>query len=51
MAKNDLNGQVQVKIVNSGITFGAAGAVNGAEVELIVLVDLICRFKADLLKA
>lgn len=51
MAKNELNGQVQVKIGNSGITFGAAGAFNGAEVELIVPVDLICRFKADLLKA
>ncbi len=51
MAQNELNGQVLVKIGNGGITFGAAGAVNGAEVELIVPVDLICRFKADLLKA
>lgn len=50
MAKNELKGQVQVKIGSSGITFGAAGAVNGSEVELIVPVDLICQFKADLLK-
>ncbi len=51
MAKNELGGQVQVKTGNSGITFGVAGAVNGAEVELVIPADLICRFKADLLEA
>jgi hypothetical protein len=51
MAKTELGGQVQVKTGNSGITFGVAGAVNGAEVELTVPVDLICRFKANLLEA
>ncbi len=51
IARTKLGGKVQVKTRNSGITFGVAGGVAGAEVELIIPVDMIFRFKQDLLDA
>lgn len=44
LESNELRGHIQVNVEGSGIAFGSIGAVNGAQVKIVIPVSLILQF-------
>ena len=48
LESNELKGHIQINVEGSGTTFGPLGAVNGAQVKIVIAASLVLQFRAQL---